>query len=419
MASVKYLKCVKCSRIYSPDEVMYCCPVCGTEGTLDVIYDYKELKKNITRESFKETHENSIWRYLSLLPLRAKPASLSLRVGWTPLYRTERVQEKLELDCVYIKDDGQNPTASFKDRASAVGVAKAIELGKKVMCAASTGNAASSLACFAACAGIETYIFVPASAPEAKIAQLLVYGSNVILVDGTYDDAFELCLSASKEFGWYNRSCAINPYLVEGKKTVSFEIAEQMGWDVPDAVIMPVGDGCCISGAWKGFKELYELGLSDKLPRMIGVQSEGSNPVSRAFHEGKNYFEYKKPETIADSISVGIPRNGLKALRAIMESEGDMVDVSDSEIIDAIKNLARLSGVFAEPAGAAGFAALCSMAKSGKIGRHEKVLTVVTGNGLKDVKSVLSSEAIPQKIKPDMMELKKLLKQKKYQEVKK
>ena len=412
MADVKFLKCVKCGKIYHPDDVMYCCPVCGTEGTLDVIYDYEELKKKITRDTFYETRENSIWRYLSLLPIKSRPPSLNLRVGWTPLYRAERVQKELDLSCVYIKDDGQNPTASFKDRASTVGVAKAMELGKSVMCAASTGNAASSLSGFAACAGMETYIFVPASAPEAKIAQLLVYGSNVILVDGTYDDAFELCLSASKEFGWYNRSCAINPYLVEGKKTVSFEIAEQMRWDIPDTVIMSVGDGCCISGAWKGFKELYELGLSDKLPRMIGVQAAGSNPVSRAFHERKNYFEYIKPETIADSISVGIPRNGLKALRAIRESGGDMVDVNDSEIIEAIKKLARLSGVFAEPAGAAGFAALCSMAEKGRIGKFEKVLTVVTGNGLKDIKTILSSEDIPQKIKPDMAELKKLLDQK-------
>lgn len=410
MADVKYLKCVKCGRTYNPDEVMYCCPVCGTEGTLDVIYDYEKLKNEITRDTFSKTHENSIWRYLSLLPVKDRPQSLPLRVGWTPLYNARRVERELGLNYVYIKDDGQNPTASFKDRATAIGVAKAIELKKDVMCAASTGNAASSLSGFAACVGIKTYIFVPASAPEAKIAQLMVYGSNVILVDGTYDDAFELCLLASKEFGWYNRSCAINPYLVEGKKTVSFEIAEQLNWDIPDTVIMSVGDGCCISGAWKGFKELYELGLTNKLPRMIGVQSSGSNPVNRAFHEGKNYFEYIKPDTIADSISVGIPRNGLKALRAIRESGGNMVDVQDSEIIEAIKKLARLSGVFAEPAGAAGFAALCSMAGQGEIKRDEKVLTVVTGNGLKDIRSILSSEIISKKIKPDMAELKKLLK---------
>jgi threonine synthase len=409
MADVKFLKCVKCGREYNPDEVLYTCPHCGTEGTLYVLYDYNSLKRIVTRDFFKTNYDYSLWRYTYLLPIEKKPRSLTLQVGWTPLYRAKRIENALGLNFVYIKDDGKNPTASFKDRASAVGVAKAIELNKNIMCAASTGNAASSLSGFAACAGIETYIFVPSTAPEAKIAQLLIYGSNVILVDGTYDEAFELCLKASMEFGWYNRSCAVNPYLLEGKKTVSFEIAEQMGWDIPDTVIMSVGDGCCISGAWKGFKELHALGLIERLPRMIGVQASGSNPVIRAFREGKNYFEYKKPQTIADSISVGIPRNGLKALNALRESGGGVVDVTDCEILSAMKSLARFTGVFGEPAGVAGFAALTKMAQSGDIKKDEKVLTVVTGSGLKDIRSAMSAVNMPCKIKPDMEELRKLL----------
>jgi threonine synthase len=313
------------------------------------------------------------------------------------------------MDCIYIKDDGRNPTASFKDRASAIGVAKAIELGRDIICAASTGNAASSLSGFAACAGIPTYIFVPSSAPDAKITQLLIYGSRVILVDGTYDEAFELCMRASEEFGWYNRSCAVNPYLIEGKKTVSFEIAEQLNWDIPDTIIMSIGDGCCISGAWKGFREMYRLGLIDKLPRMIGVQASGSNPVSRAFRDGSNSFDYIRPATIADSISVGIPRNGLKALRTLRESQGDVVDVEDHEILNAMKLLARATGVFGEPAGVTGLAGLVKLAGEGRIEKSEKVALIVTGNGLKDIKSAMSAVNKPHVIKPDMDELKSFL----------
>lgn len=409
MADIHCLKCVKCGREYSPDEVMYCCPVCGTEGTLDVLYDYQTIKTKFTRESLAKSGEHSLWRYIEILPVKIRPKCLDIQVGWTPMYRASRIEDKLSLKSVYVKDDGRNPTASFKDRASAIGVAMAVKLGKKVICAASTGNAASSLSGFAARAGLDTYIFVPSSAPDAKITQLLIYGANVILVDGTYDQAFELCLKASEEFGWYNRSCAINPYLVEGKKTVSFEIAEQLGFNVPDRIVMSIGDGCCISGAWKGFKELYELGLINKLPRMTGVQAEGSNPVNRAFRAGTKHFEYKVPHTLADSISVGIPRNGLKALRALRESSGSVVDVSDNEILDAMKELARLTGVFGEPAGVAGYAGLKKMVKEGTIHPDETVALIVTGNGLKDIKSAMSAVDKPPVIKPDIDELKYLL----------
>lgn len=409
MAKVEHLKCVKCGKEYSAGEVEYYCPSCGVEGTLDVIYDYQAMKPAMTRESFSDKNENSLWRYKDLLPVDKRPECLNLMVGWTPLYRASRIENLLGLDAVYVKDDGRNPTASFKDRASAIGVAKALELKRDVVCAASTGNAASSLSGFAACADLKTYIFVPSSAPDAKITQLLIYGSNVILVDGTYDDAFELCLKASEEFGWYNRSCAINPYLVEGKKTVSFELAEQLAWDIPDKIVMSIGDGCCISGAWKGFKEMYELGLINKLPQMVGVQAEGSNPVNRAFRDGKNYFEYRKPATLADSISVGIPRNGLKALRTLGESNGSVVDVSDNEILDAMKELARLTGVFGEPAGVTGYAGLKRLAKEGRLRKDEKVALIVTGNGLKDIKSAMSAVTKPMVVKPDINELKKLL----------
>lgn len=409
MNRVKLLKCVKCGREFSPSEVDYYCPTCGPEGTLDVLYDYVSIKPRFTRQALKSKNDYSLWRYTDLLPIEEKPKNLNIQVGWTPLYKAARLEQELGLENIYIKDDGRNPTASFKDRASAIGVAKAIELGKEIMCAASTGNAASSLSGFAACAGIPTYIFVPAAAPTAKITQLLIYGSNVILVDGTYDEAFDLCLKASEEFGWYNRSCAINPYLVEGKKTVAFELMEQLDWKVPDWVVMSIGDGCCISGAWKGFKEMRQLGLIDKLPKMLGVQAAGSNPVSRAFRNDTNSFDYIRPDTMADSISVGIPRNGLKALRTLRESGGDVVDVMDEEILDSMRLMARLTGVFGEPAGVTGLAGLRKAVRESKIKPEESVVLVVTGNGLKDIKSAMSAVHTPVTVKPDMEDLRKHL----------
>ena len=324
MKKIINLKCVKCGREYAPGDVQYTCPACGIDGILDVVLDYTAIKKQLTHAYLRKDKRRSMWRYLPAIPLENKDGIQPLQVGWTPLYETEKFREETGLESVFIKDDSRNPTASLKDRASAVGVAKAVELARDVMCAASTGNAASSLSGFAASAGIPTYIFVPKTAPEAKVTQLLIYGSNVFLVDGTYDEAVELCFKAADEFGWYNRSCAINPYLVEGKKTVAYELAEQLGWNVPDIVVVAVGDGCSIAGVWKGFLECYKLGLTDRLPKLVGVQAACANPVTRAFDKNTYTFDYVRPETLADSISVGIPRNGIKALNAIRESGGFM-----------------------------------------------------------------------------------------------
>lgn len=411
MKKIKHLKCSKCGETFD-ESVMYHCTHCGTEGTLDVIFDLDEVKKTLTREYLDNNKNYNEWRYLPILPLEGLSGAAPLHVGWTPMYKSERLEELLNIKNVYVKDEGRNPTASFKDRASSVGVAKAIELKRDVICAASTGNAASSLSGFAACMGIKNYIFVPKTIPEGKLAQLLVFGSEVILVDGDYDTAFDFCLKAAEHFDWYNRSCAINPYLVEGKKTAAFEICEQLNFKVPDKVIMSVGDGCSIAGVWKGFKEFYELGLIDKLPVMISVQGEGSNPVNRAFRAKKFGFDYISPVTIADSISVGIPRNGYKALNALNESNGIVVDVSDEEILSAMTILARHTGVFGEPAGVAGFAGLLKLAKSGAIGKDETVAFIVSGSGLKDVKSAQKAVSKPEKIKPDMDELIKYLENK-------
>lgn len=409
MSKVIKLKCVKCGMEYNENEAQYVCPKCGIDGILDVILDYDSIGKTLNKDYLKSNKNYSLFRYLPAIPIEDTKGIQPLKAGWTPLYKAVKLSEKYSLPELYIKDDGLNPTGSLKDRASAVGVAKAIELNKKTMCAASTGNAASSLSGFAACAGLKTYIFVPENAPEAKITQLLIYGSNVFLVKGTYDEAVELCFKASEEFGWYNRSCAINPYLIEGKKTVSYEICEQLDFHVPDMVVMAVGDGCSIAGAWKGFYECYRLGLTDRLPKMVGVQAKGSDPVTRAYISGKPEFKYRKPQTIADSISVGIPRNGIKAFNAIKDSNGFMIDVSDEEILNAMKILARNTGIFGEPAGVTGLAGILKMQQKGFLKNIETIATVVSGNGLKDIKSAHSACGQGIKVNPDINELKNII----------
>ena len=404
MDKIKHLKCSKCGKIFN-EEVLYHCDNCGTEGTLEVIYNLNIVKQKLNKEYLLNNQRRDLWRYMPILPLKDESGITPLQVGWTPIYKAKRLEELLNIKNIYIKDDGRNPTASFKDRATAIGIAKAKELNKKIICAASTGNAASSLSGFAACMGIENYIFVPASAPEAKITQLLIYGSKVILVDGDYDTAFDFCLKAVEKFGWYNRSCAINPYLVEGKKTAAFEICEQLNFNVPDKIIMSVGDGCSISAVWKGFKEFYELGIIDKLPKMVSVQAEGANPVNRAYKKGRREFDYKVPSTIADSISVGIPRNGYKALNALNESRGITVDVSDDEILNAMKTLARYTGVFGEPAGVTGLAGLMKMVKEGMTTKNQTIALIVSGNGLKDAKAAMKAVEKTEKIKPNLDEL--------------
>ncbi len=409
MSKVLNLKCVKCGKEYDPAKVMYTCPDCGIEGILDVILDYVRIGKELTRDYLEGNKNYSLWRYLPAIPIGDTKGIQPLHAGWTPIYSISSLAEETGLESFFLKDDSRNPTASLKDRASAVGVAKACELGKSVMCAASTGNAASSLSGFAASAGIKTYIFVPETAPEAKVTQLLIYGSEVFLVKGTYDEAVELCFRAADEFGWYNRSCAINPYLLEGKKTVAYEICEQLGFKAPDLAVVAVGDGCSIGGVWKGFKECFNLGLIDKFPRIVGVQAENSNPVTRAFNKGTYEFEYRVPETIADSISVGIPRNGIKALNALHESGGYMVDVSDEEILTAMRVLAQKTGVFGEPAGVTSFAGIMKMNKLGLLKGDEKVVSIVSGSGLKDIKSAMKAAGKANTVEPDIGEVRKIL----------
>jgi threonine synthase len=381
MKHVIGLRCVVCGTIYGPEDVDYVCPKHGNEGILDVLYDYDLLRETVDRDALGS--DASMWRYRPFLPIEPDAAVPPLTVGWTPMYRVDST--------TWIKDDGREPTASFKDRASAIAVVKAAEEGAEVVTTASTGNAAAALAGISASVGQRNVIFVPASAPEAKIAQLLVFGSTVFTVEGSYDDAFELCLDVASDYGWYNRNTAYNPYMAEGKKTAAYEIAEQLGWNPPDAVVVSVGDGCIIGGLHKGFKDLLALGWIDRMPRLLGVQAAGSNFLADAWAHGEDVLT-KPPidaTTVADSISAGLPRDRVKAMAAVVETDGVFVTVSDDEILDAIPTMARVSGVFGEPAGAAAYAGFLRARELGVLTTSDRVVVLNTGNGLKDVASAV------------------------------
>jgi threonine synthase len=403
------LRCVHCGREYHADEVDYFCPACGYhDGILDALYDYDSMRKEINPATLAGNGNRSMWRYLPLLPVADQTLIPHLQVGWTPLYDAPKVAGELGVARCWVKDEGRNPTASFKDRASAMGVVKALEKKASRITCASTGNAASSLAGFSAAAGIPATIFVPARAPEAKVAQLLIYGAQVFSVQGTYDEAWELCMAAAAEFGWYNRNCAINPYLIEGKKTVTLELVEQCATvtpgSYPDWVVVSVGDGCTIAGAWKGLREMHLLGLLPHLPRLLGVQANGCQPFVTAWRT-HTALAPCQADTLADSIAVGHPRNFRKAMDAVLESHGAFVAVSDQEILDSIPVLARKAGVFGEPAGVAGVAGVQHALAAGIIRRSESVAILMTGNGLKDIQSAIRSTGCAISIRPEMDEV--------------
>jgi threonine synthase len=413
MSNVTGLRCVHCAREFSAEEVDYYCPVCGyADGILDVLYDYEAVKKEMTASALAANTDRSIWRYRALLPVDDATALPPLQVGWTPLYDATRLASRLGVARCWVKDEGRNPTASFKDRASALGVVKAMEKKAARITCASTGNAASSLAGFAAAVGLPATIFVPARAPEAKVAQLLVFGAQVFQVRGTYDQAWELCMQASAEFGWYNRNCAINPYLIEGKKTVSLELAEQFArltpGSFPDWVVVSVGDGCTVGGVWKGLREMHALGFIQRLPRILGVQADGCKPFVTAWKAQTGLIPCEA-NTLADSIAVGHPRNFAKGMSAITESGGAFISVTDEEILGSIPLLAQTAGVFGEPAGVAGAAGVMRGVATGVIHRSESVALVMTGNGLKDIQSAMRAVGKTIAVRPEMEEVRRVV----------
>ncbi|MCS7283473.1 MAG: threonine synthase [Anaerolineae bacterium] len=419
------LRCTICGAEYDVHEVDYVCPKHGYDGILDVLYDYEEIRRRIAPEALTANSERSIWRYLPLLPVAEETArrlaegTVLGSVGWTPLYPAPRLGARLGLRNLWVKDDGRQPTASYKDRASAIAVVKARERGAEVVTTASTGNAAAALAGLCAAVGQRTVIFVPRTAPQAKVAQLLAYGATVLLVDGTYDQAFDLCLEAAEAFGWYNRNTAYNPYMSEGKKTGAYEICEQLArqtnWPAPfrapDVIFVPVGDGCIIGGIHKGLRDLAALGWIEKMPRLMGVQAEGSSPLVDAWERGLEGWEMQPVEarSIADSIVASLPRDRNKALRAVRETGGAYLRVSDEEILAAIPALAQGCGVFAEPAAAAAYAGLLKAVERGLVSPEEHIVVLATGSGLKDVASVMRATGQPTVVAPSLEEVRRAL----------
>lgn len=415
MEHVVGLKCVICGKQYGVDEIDYVCPDHGDEGIVDVQYDYDLIGRRLSKGDLLHSTNYTIWRYKPLLPVKPDSPVPPLTVGWTPLYTAPRLAVDLGLKHVWIKDDGRLPTASFKDRASAIAVVKGREKGAEIITTASTGNAAAALSGLCASMKQANVIFVPQTAPQAKIAQLLVFGSRVALVKGTYDDAFELCLKAAKVYGWYNRNTGYNPYMSEGKKTASLEICEQLGWNAPDRIFVSVGDGCIIGGLHKGLKDLVALGWIDKMPKIMGVQAQGSSYLYQAWKNNEDVLT-KPPidaHTVADSISAGLPRDRIKAMAAVKETGGAYISVTDQEILAAIPAMARGSGVFGEPAGATAYAGLVKAANEGLVSADERIVVLNTGNGLKDVASAMKSVELvgtkPYTIEPSMDALKELV----------
>lgn len=415
MNHVLGLRCVVCGRTYPADYDGYVCPDHGSDGVLDVTYDYERIGAEFTTEALAGNTDRTMWRYRPLMPIAPDSPVPPLTVGGTPMYDAPRLAAALGVGGVRVKDEGRQPTASLKDRASAMAVVKASERGFDVVTTASTGNAAAALAGISASVGMANVIFVPETAPEAKVAQLLAYGSTVALVAGSYDRAFELCLEAAPRYGWYNRNTGFNPFMTEGKKTAGLEILEDLGWNPPAAIFVSVGDGSIIGGIHKAIKDAIALGWVDRVPRIYGVQSAGSDFLVQAFERGEDVLT-KPPisaDTVADSISADLPRDRVKAMAAVTETGGAYLRVSDDEILAAIPLLARGSGVFAEPAAAAAYAGAIVAADRGLVGSDDEIVVLATGSGLKDVPSamraVTAAGTEPLRIPPDLEALDRAL----------
>ena len=398
----KSFESVLTGKEYPIDRYQYIAEDEGPKALLSALYDFESMKK--TFPSSLKSPTLGMFRYMPFLPINPNSELPNVQVGGTPLIPVPEQRSPFKIQ-LWIKDEGREPTSSFKDRASALVCVKAKELGKDVVVTASSGNAAAATSAMACCLGIKAVIFVPAHAPPAKVLQNRLFGAKVFLVEGPYDNAVAAAMKSAEKFGWYNRSTGFNPYTIEGKKTVSFEICEQFGgihsqenliecsWGklgqfmAPDAIVVSVGDGNIVSGVHKGLKELFQAGLINKIPRIICVQAEGSNPLYKCWlnNEDPSIIPTVDTTTCADSIACGTPNDPIRAVRAARETGGAYVQVSDEEILNAIPEMARCSGVFAEPASACAWAGIHKAEKEGYLKPNEKVVMISTGNGLKDI----------------------------------
>ena len=407
MGYVDGLKCRECGREYPVDPI-YVCEFCF--GPLEVKYDYKRIKKALTRKII-EKRETNLWRYRELLPIDGEPR-VGLNSGFTPLIRADNLAKVLGVKELYIKDDTVvHPTLSFKDRVVAVALTKAKEFGFDTVACASTGNLAHSVAAHGAKAGFQRFVFIPASLEPSKIVASLVYEPHLVAVDGNYDEVNRLCSEVANKYRWAFVNINIRPFYAEGSKTQGFEIIEQLGWRAPDNVVVPCASGSLLTKIWKSFREFREIGILKELEtKVFAAQATGCSPISAAIKQGTDVIRPVKPDTIAKSLAIGNPADGYYATQVVKESGGFAEDVSDAEIIDAIKLLAKTEGVFAETAGGVTLASARKLIEAGRIRKDESTVICITGNGLKTQEALNGKTASPHYIKPNLAAFEEILK---------
>ncbi|MDI6800636.1 MAG: threonine synthase [Thermodesulfovibrionales bacterium] len=406
MGYVNGLKCRECGREYPVDPI-YVCEFCF--GPLEAVYDYKNIKRVLTRKSI-EKREKNLWRYKELLPIDGEP-QVGLKSGFTPLIKADNLAKVLGIKELYIKDDTvAHPTLSFKDRVVAVAFTKAKEFGFDTVACASTGNLAHSVSAQGAKAGFKRFVFIPATLEQSKIVASLVYEPNLIAVDGNYDEVNRLCSEIANKYKWAFVNINIRPFYAEGSKTMGFEITEQLGWESPDNVVVPCASGSLLTKVWKAFKEFKEIGILKELKtKVFAAQATGCSPISAAIKSGTDVIKPVKPDTVAKSLAIGNPADGFYATQVVRETGGYGEDVSDDEIIEAMKLLAKTEGIFAETAGGVTIATTIKLIEQGKIGGNETTVACITGNGLKTQEALLGHTAEVHHIKPNMNAFEEIL----------
>ncbi|MDH5663806.1 MAG: threonine synthase [Candidatus Bathyarchaeota archaeon] len=403
-----YQACIACGEKYGADEIVYSCKRCG--DLLEVKYDYDLLEAKLKKSDWQSL-PLSVWRYKDFMPIRDPSKIVSLNEGGTGLHSCQRLVNILGVKHLYVKNEGENPTGSFKDRGMSVGITKAVELNTKTVICASTGNTSASLAAYAAKAGLQCIALIPSGKiAYGKLAQAMIYGAKVVQIRGNFDHALKMVLELSEKHREIYLLNSINPYRLEGQKSLAYEICDQLNREPPDRVVLPVGNAGNISAIWKGFTEFHKLCLIDKLPKMTGIQAEGAAPIARAIKNGKDKIvPIDKPETIATAIRIGAPISWKKAMRAIRESGGTAETVTDKEILEAQKMLARSEGLFVEPASASSIAGLKKLFEAGKIDKDEIVVCVTTGHGLKDPDTAIKISEKPSEVDAEIGSIEKLL----------
>jgi threonine synthase len=398
---VSHQECINCKTTYDIDEIVYFCKKCG--DILEIKFDYKKLAERL-KESNWQSKPLSVWRYRDFMPIHESTKIITLNEGGTGLHRSDRLASEIGLKNLYVKNEGENPTGSFKDRGMTMGVTKAVELGARHVICASTGNTSASLAAYAARSGIRCTVLIPSGKiAYGKLSQAMIHGAKVLQVRGNFDQALEFVLKLAEKHKNIYLLNSINPFRIEGQKSLGFEICEQLNNLAPDRIVIPVGNAGNISAVWKGLTEFYKLGYIKKLPKMTGIQAAGSAPIAQAIKAcSDKIIPVEHPETIATAIRIGAPVSWKKAVNAIRESNGTAETVTDEEILDAQKILARIEGIFVEPASASSIAGLKKLVTSGVIGKDEHVVCITTGHGLKDPDTAIKQSEKPVEVDAEM-----------------